>query len=386
MPTIDMEELIEELMQCRRCGICRNAVYDDMGFDGVCPIWRNSTGFEPDFMRGKIIIALALLSGELEKTAENVKALFQCTLCGNCTEICAASFDPKEAMETVRYVLNDAPNPVRDTLAKRVIDTNTPYEEGQEIKQNWLNELDFEVPNQSDVVYFVGCTAATKLHQIPIATAKILQAANVEFAVMENEPCCGSVLLRTGRADEAEENALTVAESIKSTGAKRVVVSCAGCLKTLRKDYAEKFGIEMPEIVHIVEFAQKLIESGDLNLKPLENSTKVTYHDPCHMGRELNVYDAPRSILESIPNLELVEMHPNRAQALCCGAGGGLRSYDSELAKKIAAERVRHAETLDVSALTSACPFCELNFVSGSKKEESEIEVLDIVELLSRCL
>lgn len=386
MEPIDMDELNEELLQCRRCGICRNAVYDAMGFDGICPIWRNSTGFEPDFMRGKIIIALALLSGELEKTAENAKALFQCTLCGNCTEICAAEFNPKEVMETVRYILNDIPNPVRDILAIRVMETDSPYEEGSTVKRAWLGQLSFDVLTHSDLLYFVGCTAATKLDRVAVATARVLHGAGIEFAVMENEPCCGSVMMRTGKMDEAEENAQRVAERIKASGAKRIVVSCAGCLKTLRKDYPEKFGIKLPEVVHITEYVAELIRSGKIKLKRLERPLAVTYHDPCHMGRELGIYDDPRFVLTNIPWLTLVEMHPNKAQALCCGAGGGLRSYDSELAKTIAAERVRYVESLDVAALTTACPFCELNFDSGRKKEKSEIDILDIVEILSRSI
>ena len=120
MTEIDLEELVENLFQCRRCGMCRNSVYEAMGFDGVCPVWKNSSGFETSFMRGRIQIALALLDGTLEKTPENAEALYTCSLCGSCTEICAAEFDPVECLEKVRDVLNDIPNEVRDEIAEKI--------------------------------------------------------------------------------------------------------------------------------------------------------------------------------------------------------------------------------------------------------------------------
>ena len=386
MTGIDMDELIEELLQCRRCGICRNSVYEAKGFDGICPIWRNSSGFETDFMRGKIMVALALIDGRLEKTAENAESLFRCTLCGNCTEICAAEFNPVEIMETVRQVLGDLSNEVRDSLAKKILQNDTPYDVPASSKRDWVKELGFEVPSRGDVVYYVGCTAGAKLPPVAKATAKILHAAGVEFAVMEDEPCCGSVMLRTGKVEEVAEYAKEAVEAIARTGAKQIIISCAGCLKTLRNDYPAKFNLEMPEILHIVEYAEQLIKDGKIKPRGLGETQKVTYHDPCHMGRELDVYDAPRFILESLPDLELVEMETIRAQAICCGAGGGLRSYDAALSKDIGADRVRSAESTGAQILATACPFCEINLVSGTEIQESSMRVADVVELLAEGL
>ncbi len=385
MTEIDLDDLQEELLQCRRCGICRNAVYEAKGFDGICPIWRNTPGFETSFMRGKIQVALALLDGQLERNAENAESLFQCALCGNCTQICAAEFHPSHLLETVREVLGDLPNESRDKIADSIAEYDNPYNEKQEARREWLNELGLNIPTTGDILYFVGCTAALRIPDIAKNTAHILDASKSGFAVMENEPCCGSVMMRTGKMEDAKENAEKVAEAIKATGAKKIIVSCSGCLKTLRKDYPEKFGIEMPEILHIVEFGKELIDSNQLSLNSLE-SPKVTYHDPCHLGRELEVYDEPREIIKAIPGVELVEVEPNRNAALCCGAGGGLRSYDAELSKKIAGDRVKAFDEIGVSAVVTACPFCETNLVAGAKLVGSDIEVLDIVDLLMRAI
>ncbi len=385
MTDIDLDDLREELLQCRRCGICRNAVYEAKGFDGICPIWRNTSGFETSFMRGKIQVALALLDGQLERTAENAESLFQCALCGNCTQICGAEFHPAHVMEIVRDVLNDLPNESRDKIAESIGEYDNPYNEKQESRREWLQELGLEVPTSGEVLYFVGCTAAFRIPKIAKSTAYILDAAKTGFAVMEDEPCCGSVMMRTGRMEDAKANAVKVAEAIKATGAKKVIVSCSGCLKTLRKDYPEKFGIEMPEILHIVEYAKELIQDGRIKPKKIE-PMKVTYHDPCHLGREMEIYEEPRQLIMAIPGVEFVEMNPNRNAALCCGAGGGLRSYDPNLSKRIAADRVNAAVDTGASVVVSACPFCESNLVAGIELSGKKIEVVDVVDLLHRSI
>ena len=357
MTEIDLEELVENLMQCRRCGICRNAVFEDRGFDGICPVWKNSSGFETSFMRGRIQVALALLDGVLEKTPENAESLYTCTLCGSCTEICAAEFDPAECLEKVRDVLNEIPNEARDEIAQKILQNNNPYVQDNSTKRDWVKEVGFDIPTSGKVLYYTGCTAGLKLHSIVKSTAKILKSAKIDFAVLEDEPCCGSVMLRTGKREEAKKNAEKVVSAIRSSGAERVLVTCAGCLKTLRQDY-EKLGLELPEILHITEALSEMISDGELDLKPLKTTRKVTYHDPCHLSRAVGVYDAPRNIIGAIPGIELVEMETIREAAMCCGAGGGLRSYDPELSKRMAADRVKSAESTGAVIIATACPFC----------------------------
>ncbi len=334
-------------------------------------------------MRGKIQVALALLDGQLEITAENAESLFQCALCGNCAQICGAEFHPAHAMELVREALSDLPNESRDRIAESIEEHDNPYKENRETRRQWLNEVGLDVPTTGDVLYFVGCTGALRTPDIAKNTALILDAAKTGFAIMENEPCCGSVMMRTGKMEDARANAKKVADALMETNAKKIIVSCAGCLKTLRKDYPEKFGIEMPEILHIVEYAKELIEEGKLHPKKID-SVKVTYHDPCHMGREMEIYDEPREILQAIPGVELVEVEPNRNAALCCGAGGGLRSYDSDLSKRIAADRLNALADTGASIAVSTCPFCEMNLAAGVELSELEMEIMDIVELLRR--
>ena len=372
-------------MQCRRCGICRNAVYERRGFDGVCPVWKNSSGFETSFMRGRIQVALALIDGTLEKIPENAEALFTCTLCGNCTEICAAEFDPAECLEKVRAVLSDIPNDVRDAIAEKIMKYDNPYEEDKLIKRDWVKELGFDIPSTGDVLYYTGCTAGIRLPNIAKSSAKILKAAGINFAVLNEEPCCGSVMLRSGRVEDAKKNAERFSEVIKKSGAKKIIVTCAGCLKTLRDDYP-KLGIELPEVRHVTQALQEIIQKKKLKLKARFRGVKVTYHDPCHLSRAAGVYDDPREIIRAIPGVELVEMETNREAAMCCGAGGGLKSYDAVLSRKIAADRVRSAEAIEAEIIVTACPFCENNLEAGADLIESSIRVVDVVDLLAESL
>jgi heterodisulfide reductase subunit D len=379
----DMEQLMEELQQCRRCGICRNAVYDAKGFDGICPVYENSTGFETSFMRGKIIVALALLNGELEKTAKNSESLFDCTLCGNCAQICPAEFEPAHTLEAVRGVLAEVPNQVRGEIAQKILSNNNPYGENNPRKRSWVSELDFDIPVNGETLYFVGCTAGMRIPKVAKNTAKILKASGLGFAILEDEPCCGSVLLRTGNLEAAAQTAERISEAIEESGAERIVVSCAGCLKTLKEDFPNRFDIKLPEVLHILELVDNLIREGKLKLKALPGKNKVTYHDPCHMGRELAIYESPRRVIQAIPNVNLVEMETNRETAMCCGAGGGLRSYNSDLAKNIASKRVKDAIDTGANILATACPFCEHNLLSGTKVLGEEISIKDVVSLLA---
>ncbi|MFX1263194.1 MAG: (Fe-S)-binding protein [Promethearchaeota archaeon] len=386
MAGVDIDDLLENLAQCRRCGICRNAVLESMGFDGVCPVWRNSSGFETSFMRGRIQVAQALLDGRLEKNAENVESIFTCMLCGNCTEICAAEFDPTQTLEQVRQVLSDAPNESRDAITEQILKHLNPYEDNNSIRRNWVGEVGFDVPAKASTIYYTGCTAGMKLPNIAISTVKILNAAAEDFGVLEEEPCCGSIMIRTGKVEAAKENAERIKKAFEVARAERIVVSCPGCLKTLKSDFPERFGIELPQVIHIVEYAAELIRNGDLDFRGPGRKRIATYHDPCHLGREFKVYDAPREVLSAIPGIELAEMETKREAALCCGAGGGVRSYDADLSKRIASDRVRQAIETGASLIVSACPFCFSNLDAGARQLGSSIGVADIVELLAEHL
>ncbi len=223
--------------------------------------------------------------------------------------------------------------------------------------------------------------ATYRAKEIAKSTIELLRKADVNFKLLgKDEWCCGSVLLRTGNIETAKDIAEHNIQVLNKADTTQVLTSCAGCYRTLKKDYEEMFGKQNFEIIHIVDFLGELVDEGKLKFP--EVKIKVTYHDPCHLGRHTNIYDTPRKILNSIPGLELVEMARNRKNARCCGAGGGVRSAFKELSDKMADERLKEAEETGAEVLTSACPFCTFALREAAKRNGSKMRVLDLPEFL----
>ena len=221
------------------------------------------------------------------------------------------------------------------------------------------------------LLYFRGCTAREKLTSISKATERILRIAKIDYETLEDEKCCGSVLLRTGFLDDAIEQ---MNGNLKDFEGKVILTSCAGCYKTLKEDYNKYLDVDL-KVIHISQLLEQLIKENKINLKG-NKDLKVTYHDSCHLGRHAGEYEAPRNVINSISNL--VEMENNREKARCCGSGGGVKSAYGELSNSISDLRIREAKETDADLLVSACPFCELNLSQNS----DDFEVLDLSEFV----
>ncbi len=213
------------------------------------------------------------------------------------------------------------------------------------------------------MLYFRGCTARERQTDIQKATEKLLKKAGVDYNILDDEKCCGSVLLRTGFNAEAAEQIKKNTEILKG---QKILTSCAGCYKTLKDDY------EGLDVIHISQLLDELIKEGKLEFS--KKDFNVTYHDSCHLGRHCEVFDEPRNVIETVANL--VEMENIRENSLCCGAGGGVKSAYPELASQMAKLRLSQAIDTDCSTLITPCPFCKLNL------ENEDIEVLDLTEFL----
>ena len=213
------------------------------------------------------------------------------------------------------------------------------------------------------MLYFRGCTAREKETSIQKATEKLLDIAGVDYHILEDEKCCGSVLLRTGFFNEAQRQIEKNTEVLKG---EKIITSCAGCYKTLKDDY------EGLDVIHISQLLDELIRDGKLNLE--KGELDVTYHDSCHLARHMEVFDEPRNVIGALANL--VEMENNRENSLCCGAGGGVKSAYPEIATQMAKTRIDQAMDTGCKTLVTACPFCKLNL------SNDELEVLDLTEFL----
>ena len=225
------------------------------------------------------------------------------------------------------------------------------------------------------LLYFRGCTAREKLTSISKATERILKISKIDYETLEDEKCCGSVLLRTGFLDDAIEQ---MNGNLKDFEGKTILTSCAGCYKTLKEDYKKYLGVDL-KVIHISQLLEQLIKENKINLKG-NKDLNVTYHDSCHLGRHAGEYEAPRNVINSISNL--VEMENNREKARCCGSGGGVKSAYGDLSNSISDLRIKEAKETEADLLVSACPFCELNLSQNS----DDFEVLDLSEFVLKHL
>lgn len=213
------------------------------------------------------------------------------------------------------------------------------------------------------MLYFRGCTAREKQTSIQKATEQLLKKAGVDYHILDDEKCCGSVLLRTGFENEAKAQIEKNTEILKG---QKILTSCAGCYKTLKDDY------ENLDVIHISQLLAELIKDGKLNFS--KKDLNVTYHDSCHLGRHSNVFDEPRDVITSLANL--VEMENIKEDSLCCGAGGGVKSAYPQVADQMAKSRINQALKTDCEVLVTPCPFCKLNL------ENDDLKVLDLTEFL----
>lgn len=246
-----------------------------------------------------------------------------------------------------------------------------------------LRDKQIDRADAIDILYYVGCTASYDINvkEVGINTINIFDALGLKFGILgTEEKCCGSVLLRIGDYEFERLSEYNI-RLFNSLNVKMLVTSCAGCFRTIKEDY-KKMGVLNMEVLHTCEFLARLLKEGKLELKH-EVPLRVTYHDPCHMGRHSNVYDTPREVLRAIPGIEFVEMDRIYEFSRCCGAGGGLKAGFSDIQNKMAQERVRDAERTGAERLVSTCPFCYQGLQIGINAIQSKVRMTDLTELVA---
>lgn len=381
-----LEPFKEELWLCGRCGDCSLAdkiVASNRGVNHPCAV-KNVLGFEAYSAKGRVMILNDLIDGNLEVNEDIIDWAYACNTCKSCQETCMATADGihiPDMMEALRkdLVVNGFSVQKHEEIESSIINEFNPYKEQRESRLDVFGDREFR--ERAEVVYFAGCTSSYREKEIARTTVELLDKLNVDFTIIPDERCCGSVLLRLGREKTFGNLTKHNIEAIEKAGAKIVVTACAGCFRTWKIDVPNA-GLKYDfEILHITEYLDRLVKEGKAvfhSPKPI----KVTYHDPCHLGRHAEVYEAPRRVIEAIENVTLVEMETNKRYAHCCGAGGGLKSSFGELANDVAANRIKEAEDTNADILVTACPFCHRGLVDGAKHIGSRLPVVDLPEFL----
>ncbi|MFX1261504.1 MAG: (Fe-S)-binding protein [Promethearchaeota archaeon] len=382
----NLEKYAEDLFLCARCGDCSLAdktVASGRDVFHPCAV-KNVLGFEAYTSRGRIMIMNDLLAGKLEVDEDLVSWAYSCTTCRNCQETCTATAEGirlPEMSEALRNDLVEAGYGFEKhiDIENSIMSHYNPYKEDHEMRHLVFGERQFQ--ETAEVVFFVGCTSSVREKEIALSTVQLLDKMNIDYTILQDERCCGSVLLRLGRKDAFEGLTRHNIEAVKNTGAKVVVTACAGCFRTWKIDIPQSGHEYDFRVLHITEFLDQLVREGKVSFG-FADKIRVTYHDPCHLGRHSEVYEAPRRVIESVGNVELVEMVTNRRYAHCCGAGGGVKSSHGELAERIAADRVREAEDTSSDILITACPFCFRGLRDGARSIDSKLEILELTTFL----
>jgi Fe-S oxidoreductase len=401
---------------CTECGRCQSQ----------CPAWATGKPLSPkqvildlrDHAFAKAPYLLASSDEEREKLPDAVKkeaerplvgkdggvidpdVIWSCTNCGACVEECPVDIEHIDHIDGMRryQVLIESAFPVEAAgMLKNLENKGDPWGMGEARRAEWMTELDFEVPLvdgtiPADVEYlfWVGCAGALedRARKTTKAIATLLHTAGVKFAVLgPAETCTGDPARRMGNEFVYSMLAQQNIETLNEAGARTIVASCPHCFNTIANEYPQLGGNY--EVVHHTQLLARLVEQGKLT--PAERiDEKLTYHDPCFLGRHNKVFTPPRQILEAVPGVRAEEMHRCKNRGFCCGAGGARMWMEERIGKRINIERIEEALALAPDTISTACPYClvMLGDAVAAKKASGEakdtLEVVDVAQLLAR--
>ena len=333
--------------------------------------------------------------------------LWACTNCGACVEECPVDIEHIDHINGMRrhQVLVESAFPAEaTTMLNNLERKGNPWGMAEDRRADWITELDFEVPvidgvipDDTEYLFWVGCAGALedRAKKTTKAIAELLNAAGVKFAVLgPMEACTGDPARRLGNefvfSMLAQQNIETLNDAgvAKGTG-KKAIASCPHCFNTISREYPQLGGNY--EVIHHTQLLAKLVEDGKLTpVTPVEE--KITYHDPCFLGRHNKVYTPPRQIIDAVPGTTAEEMHRCKGKGFCCGAGGARMWLEERTGKRINTERIDEALALDPDTITTACPYCTVmlgdavNAKKAAGEAKQSLEVIDVAQLLVRAV
>ncbi|MBN2156935.1 MAG: (Fe-S)-binding protein [Candidatus Lokiarchaeota archaeon] len=418
---ITTEDVTQDYLRCVNCGYCRD----------VCRVY-NITFSERDYAGGRNRVLKSLAKKEVLFNPLTIQDLvFKCMLCGACREVCPVGIDTLHVFRSFRVRAVNA-GVIPEKLAKvrdSIIEFANPFMEEGTHRHDWCQgnacnegyvawekgvelyrkiesgELKPKDVDPNLVAYFIGCTSAYRNNELSSATCRVLDAMGVNFIVIPEEKCCGSVLFRTGVDDVATKLMKYNIDLIRKVGIKEVIFSCAGCFSTFSNEYVEYTNNNLGfKLSHVTQFIPRFAKEHNFyfkyNLRPKEDPLIITFHDPCHLARYTNVYEEPRELISMIEGIRLVEMQYIKKMNHCCGAGGGVRALYGDIATNIADSRLdetvecwdqinedRLLEAVETKAesLVSACVFCKNNLSNAASQFKPDLPVHDILQILENC-
>jgi Fe-S oxidoreductase len=320
--------------------------------------------------------------------------IWLCTTCGRCPQQCPRDVKQIESGVALRRVATQYEVYAKGASAIRSVKSGlnaqgNPFGEAREKRAAWADGLDVKsFAEGMDVLYFPCCYSSydPRLKKGARATATILNQAGVNFGILgSKENCCGESIRKTGDEDLFKRLARENIKTFVDHGVNKIVVSSPHCYHTFKNEYAQ-FRVNF-EVVHISQYLFELVRAGRLEFKK-DFAKKVTYHDPCYLGRHNGVYDQPRAVLNTIPGLQLNEMAEAQSDSLCCGGGGGRVWMETQKGERFSDQRIEQAMSVGAEVLATACPYC-ITMLEDSRKTmdaTEKIEVKDITEIVQELI
>jgi Fe-S oxidoreductase len=370
-----MEQTIAEkydLWGCIQCGKCT----------GGCPMSLKTA------LNVRRLIYEALVNGNL--SPEGRDELWDCTTCGTCVMRCPKEVSGSDLIVGLRTMLVDGgviPPTIRDALTS-VFRYGNPSLMPPDERADWAEGLGLKnVTEGAKVLYFVGCIPSydDRAQKVAKALVKTLQKAEVDFGILGvEEKCCCSEVRRIGEEGLFEYVMEENVELFKSCGVQRIVTTSPHCFNTFKNEYQ---GLDI-QVQHYTQFVAELLREGRITFSGRLDKV-VTYHDPCFLGKQNEVFDEPRSIIQSLPGVEFREMDRIRERSLCCEGGGGRMWWEGTNAEvRLATSRFEEMLGVGADVMAVACPFCLLTFELAAKAAgyDEQVQVLDIMELVAQVI
>ena len=390
-----------DMSTCTECGRCQSQ----------CPAWHTEKPLSPKLlimaMRdhalakvGSSAEPVKIVGNNPHENAISLDVLWSCTTCGACVEECPVDIEHIDHIVNMRrfqvLVESEFPTELGNTF-RNLEKAGNPWGANRVDRDAWISEVDFPItviesviPEDVEYLFWVGCAGAyeERAKKTTKAVAELLYISGVKFGVLgKKETCTGDPARRSGNEFLyqilSRENIETLQETFGTRGIKKVVVTCPHCFTTIGRDYKQQ-GFEL-QMVHHTQLLNQLVKEG--RLKPVApdkaDAKKLTYHDPCYLGRHNQIYEPPRELLESA-GVEVNEMPRNQERSFCCGAGGGRMWMEEKIGSRINLNRVDEAIATGAQEVAVACPFCRVMVSDGMVARDSAVEVLDVAQIMLR--
>jgi len=376
-PFQEVAELLKEsggeaLARCYQCGTC----------SATCP-WRDYISFLPRRMFHEARLGLTDFESD---------SLWRCVTCNKCVQRCPRGVPIIDLMRALRRSvigmgIAEAPSALAGAL-RNLSAAGNPTGQPGESRNAWAEGLEINTfDSNAEYLFFPCCVTAydPTMKNAVKSMVKVLSVAGIDFGLLDGLVCCGESVRKAGDEALFQQLASSNARLLKEHCVKKIIVNSPHCYHTLVHEYPEidsRF-----EVIHTSQIFSNLVREG--RLKPSRRvERRVTYHDPCYLGRHNGIYEDPRRLINSIPGSQLIEMELTKTESLCCGGGGGHIWMETPKAERFCEDRLKQALLIGADTLVTACPYCSSNFKDSvlNQSVSDQIAIMDIGELIAEAL